>query len=93
MDSPIILPEVRWTWRRCFSFLRTLLFSALLVIIILKLPTAAATAATPMQWLGLALVAALIVDALLYLAGATATDITRLTAAARTGAAPPGEAP
>lgn len=91
MDSAIILPEVRWTYRRLFAFLRTALFCVLLAIIIYKLPTAATPAASPMKWLALALVGALVVDGLLYMAGATATDITRLTAAARSGQAPPGD--
>ena len=73
-DRPIVLPEVRWTWRRVFAFGRTLLFCALLAAIIWKLPTAAESAATPLKWLALAIVAALVVDALLYMAGATATD-------------------
>lgn len=89
--KPVVLSEVRWTWRRTFAFLRTFLFTGLLAVVIWQLPTAAASAAVPLKWLGLGLCAALVIDALLYMAGATATDITRLTAAARTGAEPPPE--
>lgn len=90
--NPLILPEVRWTWRRVYAFGRTVIYAALIGFIIWKLPTAAASAGKPLQWLGLALVATSTIDALLYMAGATATDITRLTAAAR-GQAQPGDHP
>ncbi|WP_143754960.1 hypothetical protein [Caulobacter sp. BP25] len=89
--NPLILPEVRWTWRRVFAFGRTLIYAALIGVVIWRLPTAAASAGKPLQWLGLALVATSTIDALLYMAGATVTDITRLTAAARSGQAPPGD--
>ncbi len=89
--NPLILPEVRWTWRRTFAFGRTVIFAVLIGVVIWKLPTAAASAGKPLQWLGLALVVTSTIDALLYMAGATVTDIARLTAAARSGQAPSGD--
>ena len=91
VDRPINLPEVRWTYRRGFTYARSIVYSILLVMIIARLPTAAASAAKPLQWIALAILAAKVIDGLSYLQGATATDIARITAAARSGQAPPGD--
>ncbi|MCY1648164.1 hypothetical protein OVA11_14160 [Caulobacter sp. SL161] len=88
-DKAVINPEVRWTWRRVYSYGQSVIYSLLLAAIIVKLPTAAASAGSPLMWIGLAIVGAQVIVGLLYLAGATATDIARVTAAARAGAAPP----
>lgn len=80
------LSEIQWTWRRAFAFLRTLLVAAALACIIFKL-----TDPSALKWIALALVASGVIDAVLYMAGATATDIARLTAAARSGAPPSQE--
>jgi len=89
-DKPIINAEVRWTWRRGFTYGLCAIYSVLLAIIIVKLPTAAASAGSPLMWIGLAIIGAQVTMGLLYLAGATATDIARVFAAARSGTAPGG---
>ena len=81
--SPFLLADVRWTWRRVYVYGRSLILPALLALIVLRLDDAGSLKA-----IALALCALLLVDALLYLAGATTTDITRLTVAARTGHEP-----
>jgi hypothetical protein len=81
--SPVLLADVRWTWRRVYVYGRSVFITGLLVLIILRLDDAASLKALALTLCGL-----LLVDALLYLAGATTTDITRLTVAARTGHEP-----
>ena len=74
--------EVTWLWRRIFTYLASLVNAGLLAAVIAKVkdPQGLAT-------LGLALVAANVVLATLYLAGATVTDWARIAGAARGGAA------
>jgi hypothetical protein len=73
--------EVRWFWRRVYTYAATVLNSAGVTAIIWRIHDAQA-----LKWLGLALVAANVVTATLYLAGATVTDWAKLAAAARRAA-------
>lgn len=75
MSPPV---EVRWLWRRVYAYAATVLNSAGVVAIIWRLEDPAA-----LKWLGLALIAANVVMATLYMAGATVTDWAKLAAAAR----------
>jgi hypothetical protein len=82
MSGPARPPvEVTWLWRRVFTYLASLANAGLLAAVILKVRDPQGLAA-----LGLALVAANVVLATLYLAGATVTDWARIAGAARGGA-------
>ena len=70
--------EVRWLWRRVYTYAATVLNSAGVAAIIWRLKDPDA-----LTWLGLALVSANVIMATLYLAGATVTDWAKLAAAAR----------
>lgn len=80
MPPPV---EVRWLFRRVYTYAATLLNSAGVGAIVWRLHDAAA-----LKWLGLALIGANVVMATLYLAGATVTDWAKLAAAARRSADP-----
>lgn len=75
------LVEVRWLWRRIYTYAATLLNSAGITAIIWRIDDPEA-----LKWLGVSLVAANVVMATLYLAGATVTDWAKLAAAAREAA-------
>ena len=75
MSPPV---EVRWLWRRIYTYAATLTNSAGIGLVIWRLEDAAA-----LKWLGLSLVGTNVVMATLYLAGATVTDWAKLAAAAR----------
>lgn len=75
MSPPV---EVRWLWRRVYCYAVTLLNSAGLAAILVRLDDPQA-----LKWLGLALTGSNVVVATLYLAGATVTDWAKLAAAAR----------
>jgi formylmethanofuran dehydrogenase subunit A len=77
MSPPV---EVRWFWRRVYTYGVTVVNSAGVGAIVWRLNDAQA-----LKWLGLALVGANVVTATLYLAGATVTDWAKLAHAARTG--------
>jgi hypothetical protein len=77
MSPPV---EVRWLFRRIYTYAATVLNSAGVGAIIMRLEDPAA-----LKWLGLALIGTNIVMATLYLAGATVTDWAKLAAAARSG--------
>ncbi|MGA0604937.1 hypothetical protein ACO2Q0_02970 [Phenylobacterium sp. VNQ135] len=77
MSPPI---EVRWLWRRIYTYATTVLNSVGLTVIVWRLDDAAA-----LKWLGLALIGANVIMATLYLAGATVTDWAKLAASARRG--------
>jgi hypothetical protein len=82
MSGPARPPvEVTWLWRRVFTYLASLANAGLLAAVIVKVRDPQGLAA-----LGLALVAANVVLATLYLAGATVTDWARIAGAARGGA-------
>ena len=82
MSGPARPPvEVTWLWRRVFTYLASLANAGLLAAVIVKVKDPQGLAA-----LGLALVAANVVLATLYLAGATVTDWARIAGAARGGA-------
>lgn len=83
MSPPV---EVKWLYRRWFIFAFTALNSIGVGVIIYKLsdPTA-------LKWIGLGLISGNMVMALLYIAGASGTDIARVVAAARSGTEPPEE--
>lgn len=70
--------EITWLWRRVFTYLTSLANAGLLAVVILKVRDPRGLVA-----LGLALVAANVVLATLYLAGATVTDWARIAGAAR----------
>jgi hypothetical protein len=72
--------EVRWFWRRIYTYAASLLNVAGVGVIIWRVDDAQA-----LKWLGLALIGANVVMATLYLAGATVTDWAKLAAAARDG--------
>jgi hypothetical protein len=75
MSPPV---EVRWVFRRIYTYAATLLNSAGVGAIIWRIDDPAT-----LKWLGLALIGANVVMATLYLAGATVTDWAKLAAAAR----------
>ena len=82
MSGPARPPvEITWLWRRVFTYLASLANAGLLAAVIVKVRDPQGLAA-----LGLALVAANVVLATLYLAGATVTDWARIAGAARGGA-------
>lgn len=86
MSGPARPPvEITWLWRRVFTYLASLANAGLLAAVIVKVKDPQGLAA-----LGLALVAANVVLATLYLAGATVTDWARIAGAAR-GVAKVGE--
>ncbi len=70
--------EVRWLWRRVYTYSATLLNSVGIVAIVVRINDAQA-----LKWLGLALIGSNVVVATLYLAGATVTDWAKLAQAAR----------
>lgn len=78
MSPPI---EVRWLWRRIYTYAVTLLNCAGLGAVVLRLNNAEA-----LKWVGLGLIGANVVVATLYLAGATVTDWAKLAHAARSSA-------
>lgn len=75
MSPPI---EVRWVFRRTYTYAATLLNSGGVAAIIWRIDDAQA-----LKWIGLALIGANVILATLYLAGATVTDWAKLAAAAR----------
>jgi hypothetical protein len=75
MSPPI---EVRWFWRRIYTYALTLLNCAGVGVIVTRINGAEA-----LKWIGLALIGANVVTATLYLAGATVTDWAKLAHAAR----------
>ena len=75
MSPPV---EVRWFWRRVYTYGVTVLNCAGLGVIVLRLNNAEA-----LKWVALALIGANVVLATLYLAGATVTDWAKLAHAAR----------
>lgn len=77
MSPPV---EVRWLWRRVYTYVVTALNGAGVGAIIWRLDDPQA-----LKWLGLSLIGANVVVATLYLAGATVTDWAKLAAAARRG--------
>jgi len=70
--------EVRWLWRRIYTFGATFTNSLALGGIVVRVNDA-----TTLKWLGLAVVGANVVIATLYLAGATVTDWARLAQSVR----------
>jgi cytochrome bd-type quinol oxidase subunit 1 len=82
--APLPLAEVRWTFRRWYTYVLTGVICALLAFVVHRLQDPAA-----LKVIGLALVALIALSQLLYLAGATVTDLARLAAAVKS--APPVE--
>ena len=78
MSEPRPPVEVRWLYRRIFTYGACGANSLGLAAIILRLDDPGA-----LKWLGLALIGANVVLGTLYLAGATVTDWAKLVAAAR----------
>lgn len=70
--------EVRWLWRRIYTYVATLLNSGGVAAIILRIDDPQA-----LKWIGLSLIGANVVLATLYLAGATVTDWAKLASGAR----------
>ena len=81
--EPIALPEIRWTWRRAYTYGVTVGGLLLLNVIINLLVTATAGAVQALLTIALALIVLIGVVGLVYLAGATVTDIRRLAVAVR----------
>lgn len=77
------MPEVTWKYRRVFAYGRTLIYSALLTLVIMRMEHADATHLRVLREIALTLCAMQTLDAFLYMCGATATDITRLFKAVR----------
>ena len=75
-DQAIRLPEVQWLYRRLFAFSGLFLAAGLLAFVIHKLDDPEA-----LKNLGLAACSLIALMALLYLAGATVTDLARLKSA------------
>jgi hypothetical protein len=78
MSEPRPPIEVRWLYRRIFTYAACGANSAGLAAIILRLDDPIA-----LKWLGLALIGANVVLGTLYMAGATVTDWAKLVAAGR----------
>lgn len=78
MSPPRPPIEVRWFYRRIFTYGACAANSAGLAAIILRLDDPSA-----LKWLGLALIGANVVLGTLYMAGATVTDWAKLVAAGR----------
>ncbi|MFT4935313.1 MAG: hypothetical protein ACI9LT_002010 [Pseudoalteromonas distincta] len=78
MSEPRPPIEVRWLYRRIFTYAACAANSAGLAAIILRLDDPIA-----LKWLGLALIGANVVLGTLYMAGATVTDWAKLVAAGR----------
>lgn len=70
--------EVRWLWRRVYTYAATLLNSVGIAAIVARVNDPQA-----LKWLGLALIGSNVIVATLYLAGATVTDWAKLAQAAR----------
>jgi hypothetical protein len=75
---PERLLEVRWLWRRIYTYALSLLNCAGVGAIVLRLNSSEA-----LKWIALALIGANVIMATLYLAGATVTDWAKLAHAAR----------
>ncbi len=69
----MITSEVRWFWRRLFTFLFTGVNSLAIAAIVWKIDDPDA-----LKWVGLGLIFANIMLAFVYMAGATLVDLTRL---------------
>lgn len=86
MKSPLV--EVKWIFRRWYIFAFTAINTVGVSVIIAKVNDPSA-----LKWIALGLISANMIMALLYISGATTTDIARVVAAARSGAEPPGDPP
>ncbi len=82
------LVEVKWVFRRWYIFAFTAINTVGVGVIIAKVNDPSA-----LKWIALGLISANMVMALLYIAGASGTDIARVVAAARSGAEPPDDPP
>lgn len=74
--------ESRCVWRRIYTYGATLLNSAGVIGVVLRINDPNA-----LKWIALALIGANVAMTTFYLAGATVTDWAKLAAAARGGAA------
>ncbi len=70
------LPEIQWLWRRVYTYGLTVILAALFGVIIWRTKDAAT-----LKLFGEILAGLIALQSLLYLAGATCTDITRLVKA------------
>jgi len=85
MTPPI---EVKWVFRRWYIFAFTAINTIGVGVTISKVSDPSA-----LKWIALGLISANMVMALLYIAGASGTDIARVVAAARSGTEPPDDPP
>lgn len=69
--------EVRWFWRRLFTFSFSILNSLCISFIVFKVNDPQS-----LKWIGLGLISSNILLAFVYMAGATLVDLTRLKAEA-----------
>ena len=81
--KPVELPEVRWTWRRVFSFAALFLVAELMRQTIGRVHDQAS-----LETIALSLNRTLWVVMFFYLCGPTVTDLARIIAAVRGGPQP-----
>jgi len=77
------LPEVQWLWRRIATFTLAACAYAVLVFIIWRIPGTTGEAAGALKWIGLGLIGLLAMAHLVYVTGATITDLSRLANAVK----------
>lgn len=81
--KPVEIPEVRWTWRRVFSFAALFLVAELMRQAIGRIDDP-----TSLRTIALSLNHTIWVVLFFYLCGPTVTDLARIIAAVRGGAQP-----
>lgn len=82
-DRPFIVPEVSWRFRRIYTYATLLITHALLFYVVHRL-----IEARPLLVIAVLLIAENVAMGLVYLAGATVTDLRKLAVAVR-GDPPP----
>lgn len=80
---PLALPEIRWTWRRVYTYGLTVGGLVLLNDLIHLLAAAPPASVQPLLVIAMAVIVLIGAIGLVYLAGATVTDIRRLAVAIR----------
>lgn len=75
---PFVVPEVSWTYRRIFTYAVLLISHAILLYTVHRL-----IEARPLLIIAVLLIAENVAMGLVYLAGATVTDLRKLTVAVR----------
>lgn len=75
-DKPVVLPEVSWRYRRIYTYAVLLISHGLLAYVTSRL-----VEARPLMIIAILLIVEHVVMGLIYLAGATVTDLRRLAVA------------